>query len=283
MELDQLRHLDAIARHGTVSKAADELRLSQPALSRSIQRLEAELGAPLFDRTKNRLALNDAGRLALEHAREVLRDIERLRDAVRDFERGQRTLRVGTCAPAPLWRLASLVSEALPEVILTTETLSRKDLERDLMSERIDLAVLPSPFPVPTVSCAPFMHENLFLSVPEGHPLAARASIDLSEVDGETFLLYTGIGFWRDLCRDRLPNARFVEQDDYLVFGQMASATPLLSFSSDAHGAALAAQGRALLPIRDAGAHVTFYLASLNENRERLTPVLDMAREARQR
>ena len=55
MELEQLRQLEAIASNGTLSKAAEQLHLSQSALSRSIQRLEDELGTPLVDRTKNRM------------------------------------------------------------------------------------------------------------------------------------------------------------------------------------------------------------------------------------
>ena len=74
MELEQLRQLDAIARRGTMSAAARALHLSQPALSRSLARLEAELDQPLFDRPGRRLVLNDAGRVALEHARQILRD-----------------------------------------------------------------------------------------------------------------------------------------------------------------------------------------------------------------
>lgn len=55
------------------------------------------------------------------------------------------------------------------------------------------------------------------------HPLAGCESVDLAEVDGETFLLHTGIGFWRDLCREHLSASRFMEQDDYIVFSQQAA------------------------------------------------------------
>ena len=104
MDLDQLRQLDAIARQGTMSAAARALHLSQPALSRSLARLEVELGQPLFDRPGRRLVLNDAGRVALEHARQILRDERAMRAALDDVARRTRALRVGTVAPAPLWR-----------------------------------------------------------------------------------------------------------------------------------------------------------------------------------
>ena len=96
-----MRQLDAIARRGTISAAAEELHLSQPALSRSIRRLERELGQELFDRTHNSATLNDDGRLAVDHARNLLRDERMMLDAFADLARRQRTLLVGTVAPAP--------------------------------------------------------------------------------------------------------------------------------------------------------------------------------------
>ena len=90
MDLDQLRQFDAIARQGTMSAAARALHLSQPALSRSLARLEAELGQPLVDRPGRRLVLNDAGRVALEHARQILRDERAMRAALDDVARRTR-------------------------------------------------------------------------------------------------------------------------------------------------------------------------------------------------
>ena len=72
LELYQLLQLLAIAECGTISKAAEQLHLSQPALSRSMQKLEEELQVTLFDRQKNKITLNKNGRLAVEQARRVV-------------------------------------------------------------------------------------------------------------------------------------------------------------------------------------------------------------------
>ena len=76
MDINQLRQLEALAQHGTMSTAANACNLSQSAFSRSIQRLEAELGAQLFDRQKNSVRLNETGRVAVAHARSVLREVQ---------------------------------------------------------------------------------------------------------------------------------------------------------------------------------------------------------------
>ena len=78
IELEQLKQLIAFATHGTLSKAAEELYISQPALSRSIQKLEKTLGVELFDRKKNKMELNQNGKTVIQYA-EKFRIINRLR------------------------------------------------------------------------------------------------------------------------------------------------------------------------------------------------------------
>ena len=125
MELEQLRQIEAVARAGTMSAAAAELHISQPALSRSIQRLEAEFGSPLFDREGRRVRLNEVGAVAVEWARQLLRDEALLREAVGAAAERAHALRVATVAPAPLWKLTGLAVERFPGETLTSDTLSQ--------------------------------------------------------------------------------------------------------------------------------------------------------------
>lgn len=262
MELEQLRQLCTVAEAGTVSAAAEALRLSQPALSRSLQRLERELGVRLFDRTANRLALNEAGRIALRHAEDVLRDERRLRDAMANYARNLRSLRVGTCAPAPLWRLTERVLAADPAVLLSTEMLPEADLVRLLAEGALDAALLMRPVHVPGIKASPFMVENLSVSMPAAHPLSGRESLSFADIDGERFLLYAGVGAWREVCERHMPNARYDEQGDYMVFRSLQAETPLLTFWTDQAGAPFQQPGRVAVPLSDADAHITFYLAT---------------------
>ena len=73
IELNQLEQLIYIAENKTISKAAKELLISQPALSRSMQRLESDLGVELFDHYKNKIVLNKNGELAVKHAQKIIK------------------------------------------------------------------------------------------------------------------------------------------------------------------------------------------------------------------
>ena len=111
MELYQLRQLVAFAEYGTLSKAAEMVHTSQPALSRSMQNLEAELGVALFSRTKNHIALTEVGVLAAQHAHVVVSAHDDMIRAVREADRRLRSFSFGSIAPAPMWELAPIASK----------------------------------------------------------------------------------------------------------------------------------------------------------------------------
>ena len=121
IELYELRQLQAFADTGTLSDAAESLHLSQPALSRNMKKLEEELEIPIFERSKNKLALNDNGLYVLDLARSLLTDADSLIVKARDYDRKNRTVTLGICSPAPAWILVPLITNHFPHASLQTE------------------------------------------------------------------------------------------------------------------------------------------------------------------
>lgn len=278
MELEQLHQLDAIDRYGTISAAAEGLHLTQPSLSRSIKRLEADLGHELFERTRNKVTFNEAGRLALEHARAILADERRMRDAFDELSRRRRTLEVGSVAPAPSWRLTALVVERFPGTILDPEIMTVVQVESALINRSIDLAITLRPIQLPNVSSVRLMTEDLYFNAPAGHALVGNSTVSFADLDGEAFLVFEQIGFWMDVCRRNLPNSQLIVQKDYNVFLQLANSTDLCSFATDAPEHIVDDDTRVRIPIVDADAHATFFLCALSDAPERVSQILDWVR-----
>ena len=260
MELEQLRQLSAIARTGTLQAAAEELHISQSALSRSVRRLEDDLGQPLFDRTKNSMQLNDAGRLALGHARLILAEEQQLRDAFSALAKRARTLRVASVAPAPTWRLSALALELDPTAIVEPDIVGEDEAVARLLNGACDLAVTVRPPTLPTLCTSVLLREDLYANVPAGHPLRDRDELTFAELDGRDFLVYGQIGYWHQVHERMLPTARFVTQPDRTIFLQQVRTSDLLTFTTNAPENTSSHETRKPIPITDPEAHVTFWL-----------------------
>ena len=280
MELEQLRQLDEIARCGTLQAAAERLHLSQSALSRSLKRLEEDLGQPLFDRTRNSMQINASGRLALEHARLILAEERRLRDNFAALAKRERTVRVASVAPAPTWRLSSLVLEQYPTTIVEPDIASEQEVEARLINGSCDLAIVARKPTLPTLSSTVFMHEDLYANVPEGHILRTRDTLTFAELDGLTFLVYGGIGFWHDIHTRMMPFAQFVTQPDRTIFLQQVRTSNLLTFTTNAPENTSRHESRRAIPITDPEAHVTFWLCMRTDAPERVQTLFGLVKAA---
>src|SRR5215472_9662427 len=192
VDLLQLRYFQAVARHQHVSRAATELRVAQPALSRSIARLEAELGVVLFDRHGRRVRLNRFGVLFLARVQNALAELDQARQEVRDAAGLSR----GT------------VAVAVETLRMVTE------LAAGFLADHpeVSLRLYQSPAPVMSaqLQAAEILSEEVLLAVPPGHRLARRARTGVEELAGEPFVT-TRPGYWQRALTDRLFNAAGIQ------------------------------------------------------------------------
>lgn len=102
MNLNDLSQFVAFYRYGTLTKVAEEFFVSQPTLTRTMKRIEQEFGVSLFDRTANRIKLNETGTKAAGLAEKLLDSAKDCLIQIRDFDRSLHTVTIESCAPAPL-------------------------------------------------------------------------------------------------------------------------------------------------------------------------------------
>lgn len=202
-----------------------------------------------------------------------------MRDAFAELTRTNRTLAIASVAPAPVWRLTGRVTERFPGTILTSEVVDdEREVERRLFDRSADLAITRRPIGLPNVICCPIMVENLFIYAPEDDPVARKSSVKMSELDGRTFLMNADVGFWGDMVRRALPRARFIEQSDSTVLAQLIRTSDLLGFVTDVSEFNHPDAGRVRVPIQDADAHATFYVAAMADAPQAVADIVEMLR-----
>jgi DNA-binding transcriptional LysR family regulator len=195
VEIRHLIYFEAVARHQHVSRAAAELLVAQPALSRTIRELERDLGGVrLLEKAGRNVRLTDAGRALHERALAILAEVEAARAEMRGragAERGR--VGIGTPPTVGVRLLPQVLAEfhqLHPHVELHVRENSSRELVRLLDEGEIDMAIATLPAPRRDMVADSLFEEELVLVVAEGHPLAARGAVDFAELADEPFLLY---------------------------------------------------------------------------------------------
>lgn len=191
IELHLLEQFVAVAREKNFTRAAAELNLSQSALSRAIQKLEDQLGQPLFERHPREVILTDQGELLLVRAKEILKLVEDTLSELAEASRRGR-IRLGaipTIAPYFLPGLLSSFAEKHPEISVIVQEDTTEDLIKRCNHGEIDLAILALPIIAKRLEIEPLFDEDLLLVMPVGHPLEKAKKIIAADVDGYPFVM----------------------------------------------------------------------------------------------
>ncbi|QDT78366.1 Hydrogen peroxide-inducible genes activator [Gimesia maris] len=226
MEVDQLRYFLRVAERGNFTRAAEELMISQPALSRSIQKLEEELGQPVFERKTRSVALTEAGKLLQSRAQQVLTLLADTKAEISDDgQSGQ--IRVGaipTIAPFFLPDLLRQFSAEFPKASLIVQEDTTDHLLKRCTQGEIDLAIIALPVPAKYLEVEELFEEELFLVLPPDHPLVNKPLIRLNDIKSYPFVLLDEAHCLSDnivsFCRQRSFHPVAVEQTSQLAMVQ---------------------------------------------------------------
>ena len=221
IEIFLLEQLDAFARKGSLQQAAAELHLSQPALTRSMKKLESILGVSLFQRSSSKIVLNETGKVAAEYARRVLDADREMVEQTLAFDRRRRTIVVGSCAPFPIQEFLPVLQEHFAGMAITTEITHDTKLTEGLKSGLYQLAILHALPEDETLACQRYLDERLYITLPPEHPLAAKKEVSFRDLDGISILTSGNTGFWLDLCREKLKESSLLIQNSPEVMTEL--------------------------------------------------------------
>ena len=192
MTLRQLTLFKAVAEHLSFTRAAAELRLTQPAVSIQIKQLENNIGMPLFEQIGKKIYLTDAGQLLQSAAEDIfirLEDLETSLNELQETIKGQLRLSIISTASYFFPHVFSAFNRLHPEVQLRLKVTNRMRVLQQLSSNEDDLVIMGQVPDDLNVQAFPFLANPLVVIAPPTHPLVGKKKISLQRVAEETFLV----------------------------------------------------------------------------------------------
>jgi DNA-binding transcriptional LysR family regulator len=188
----QLRILVAVAKHLSLTRAAEELRLTQPAVSMQVKALEEMAGLPLVERVGRRVALTEAGVEMVHHAKAVLQVLAEAEDvlaALRGLKAGRVSIAVVSTAKYFAPKLLALFSRQHPEIELKLAVNNRDTVVQFLVENEVDLALMGTPPHHLETTAFRFAKHPLVIVAAPDHPLAGERRIPVKALAAESFLV----------------------------------------------------------------------------------------------
>lgn len=192
LTLRQLKVFEAVARHSSFSRAAEELHLSQPAVSMQVKQLEENVGMPLLEQQGKRIFLTEAGREVYDLSRRVSNQIDQTAESLQQIrgDRGGR-LRLAVVGTANYFvpQLVTAFREANPDITVSLTVNNRASVVNALSFNERDLAIVGDLPPGVELDGEPFMDNHLVVIGPPHHGLAGRGRIPMERLKQEVFLI----------------------------------------------------------------------------------------------
>ncbi|OLN23644.1 LysR family transcriptional regulator [Domibacillus antri] len=194
MDIKHLQYFIEVTNFNSFSRAADHLFITQPTISKMIKNLESELGVELFDRSRKKLVLTDAGRILLEQAKlvdQAFHNLETELDNLLELKTGHIRIGLPPIFDAHFFlKIIGLFHEKYPGITFQLVEDGSKKIEEAVEQNELDVGVIVLPTQNELFDHFSFMEEDLMLILPRSHPLSDREEIHLQELAAESFILF---------------------------------------------------------------------------------------------
>ncbi len=190
--LHQLKVFETVARHGSFTKAAEELYITQPTVSSQVKQLTQAIGLPLFEQLGKQLYLTSAGEELFATCHQIFEQLENFQMKVADFKgmkQGQLRLAVVTTAKYFVPRLLGSFCQKYPGIDVSLQVNNHQELIRRMQNNLDDLYILSQPPEDLDLCTEPFLDNPLVVVARRDHPLAKQRNIPLKQLKGEAFIM----------------------------------------------------------------------------------------------
>lgn len=253
-----LEYFIAIYEEGTLLKASKRLLVSQPSLTKAMQKLEYQLGINLFERGPNKITINKNGEALIEYAKDIISLENRLSEKARELKRQQAIIHIDMTAPGPTFMFPNFFYYNEPRQY-SLKIIDEKDCVKELRQGLVDIIFINSQINDNDLKCEKIVDEKLYVSLPANHPYSNKKSITYKELDGFTFLIVKNLGIWDHIVAQKIPNSKLLKQD-LATINDLIDESSIPSFVTNIsiiyHKKN---NNRVLIPIEDKLSTISFY------------------------
>ncbi len=208
MDIRELQYIMEISRTKSITRAAHELFISQPALHKSLRKVEAELGTELFYKRGNELLPTEAGQVVLKYAREILTDMSSLKEdvaATRELKLGNVSIGLPSIVAAMFFApILTTFKEKYPGIHVHSVEAGGVTLGEMVARERLDMAVIMRPVEFSTLNEIPIVRDHVAVGVMPTHPYANCSTISIDMLDGKEIVTFNDTFSVREKLDSRL-------------------------------------------------------------------------------
>ena len=289
VELSPLMQFKKIAECNSLSAAARELHMSQPALSTMLRKLEEELGVKLFYRKGNRIVLNPAGEKALTHVEIISHQVAMMEEDIQRFKRDENNIRLSFCSKSVMGYLIPYFARQYPDTHLTTSCFAEGEGDLELLEEfKEDILITSRKIDNPDVVCLPFLRDQHYLSMKRKNPLAQKnlqeikldKDLPVSEISYLDQLDDTYCKLFVDFCKKEMPQTELIPYTDYHSYIRKIQDDNVITTTTyfvNKHRED--GPDRIIIPVSNPELFIQYYVCYLKRNEDNVKIFLDWIRE----
>ncbi|MBA1435050.1 LysR family transcriptional regulator [Bombilactobacillus bombi] len=273
-----LEELVTFSQTGTLAQTAQKFHLTQPTITRGLQKLETELGVQLFIRQPNRLSLTSTGRYAAQEAQKLLQQNKSFHKNVRNYEISHRQIKIGSVAPGPVIILKYLRTHLNRPFIIEDQLLRPENILPQLQTNYLSIIITNQPLNTEMTTAKYLMQERLAVNLDKFMDLASQKTVTFNQLKGKSFIVLQNIGIWKNIIQEQVPAAKFLYQEQQEALAEITKYSNFPYFSTNFTPFTQhfpPNNGRNCVPIADQSAQMDFYAVYLTKNAHQLTPFIN--------
>lgn len=272
-----LEELVTFAKYKTLVQTAQHLMVTQPTVTRGMQKLEDELNVQIFDRQPNRISLTKTGELAAIEAQKVLDQNQHFIETVQKYEFSHQITRIGSIAPGPIIVLNSL--DLADNTKIASNFIATEQVETELLDDNYSLIITNQEIQTEQLESRFLGTEKLSVNLDKFTYLANQPTVTFAELHGLSFIVLNEIGIWKDVIQQNIPDAKFLYQDQVDAFTEITNYSSFPYFSTnvgilDPGHHNNENDDRVRIPITDPEASIEFYATYKKDKKGQVDPVI---------